>query len=998
MKKNVTLVLVVCAILGQSTSLFSQKHNLGKFRLEQSATDPDGGSKTKLQSITEALEWRSSLLQDESGNVIPEYHLNAMKQANQMRGNSAQRSSSLQWEELGPGNIGGRTRAVIYDKRDTSRKTIYVGAVGGGVWKSVNGGNNWAQLGSVSSCLAVSCMSQGPDGTIYFGTGEGLAQPSATSRNSGQVGNGLHMLYGADLDSVLPSTIPSQISNSVGWCMINRIAVNPTNAQDIYVATSGGGGNGLQHSSDGGQTWTQIGTNSAPIIGLGSNYAYAADVKFSADGINIFASVGQAFGFPGVRFIMSQDGGASWSAPTLNNFPQFPSSVWRIEIATAPSNSNVVYIVVAINQGELGAIYKSADAGSTWTVIGTAGGILNAPFGGTAGTGGQGWYDNVIAVNPFDEDKVYFGGTQLFTYTSLAGWSLASVYFADPSNPQWVHPDMHAIVFNDKDKNEMFVGCDGGVFKSNDAFSAFPNPNYTVKNRGYAVTENYSVAADLYGSVLGGAQDNGTNYVDYLRGGTTYATNVYGGDGVYAEISHFDPNIFVGGYVNGNDFRSSTKGVAWVPVFDEVINPGTTVDPASSNDPSVCTQPSGQNAPFVTSFWLEESTKAYNSIDSVSFSDTLTHYAGETLTLTSRIKQTFHVTLTDSIPANTSVKFVDPLKSRLYFATGCGLWMTPDVLDFGNTPRWFRITRSTDDVKSLTSSPTGDTIYFAGNAKVNRMTGLNSVLAFDTATKGNKDLDLQLNLTSGFTSAIVQVTTASRYLEGIYVDRNDPTHVLVAVAGYSNAGTPHVYHSFNSGTTWTSASGDLPNMPVYQCVIDAYNSSHYIIGSELGVWDSYDNGTTWTEQNAGINARVPVYRLRQQNYLSEDCYALYLGTHGRGMWRSTTLLSAAPNGCLVYPLGVDNTPKNVINNMMVYPNPVTAGSTKVLIDLETSSSVTLRVIDMPGRVLHEASYGNLGSGKNELILNTSNLANGTYLVVGTLSNGQTMTRAISVNK
>jgi hypothetical protein len=1000
MKKIFTLAIALTALLGQSVSVFSQDKKLGEFKLENMMSqDPDGGGgKSKMQSIQEALEWRNMLLQDENGNILPSYHINAVAQATQMRSNASQRSASLQWEELGPGNIGGRTRSILYDKRDTSRQTMYAGAVGGGLWKSLDGGNTWAQLASLTSCLAVSCIAQDANGTIYFGTGEGLAEPSGTSRNSGQVGNGLHMLYGADQDSVLPSTIPTSISNSVGWCMINRIAIDPNNPQNIYVATSGYNNApcGLEWSQDGGMTWTLIGSSAAPISGLSSGYNCAADVKFSSDGTRIFASVGMYLGaFPGVNFIESQDDGQTWTYVPASSFPQFPGSVSRMEIGVAPSDPLTVYLVVAdytASGAQLGGIYKSADGGNTWSIIGSPGGVLYEPFG----TDGQGWYDNVISVNPFDADKVFFGGTQLYTYTSQSGWSLASIYFGDESNPQWVHADMHAIVFNDKNENEMFVGCDGGIFKSDNAFSGFPQSvYYTAKNRGYAVTENYSVAASYYGAVLGGAQDNGTNYVDYLQGGTTYATNVYGGDGVYADISHFNPNIFIGGYVSGNDYRSNTSGYAWLDPFDGVI------DPQGYTEPSICGQAKGAgNAPFVTAFWLIESKTAYNSIDSVQFSDTLTHYAGETLTLTSRIKQTFQVTLTDSISKNTVVSFVDPLKGELYFASACGLWMTPDILDFSNTPRWFRITNSSDDVKSLTATPSADTIYFGRNSTVQVMTGMNSILAFDTASRGHNDI----LLTSGanFTQNTYIITNSGRYIEGIDVDINDHTHVLCVAAGYSASGTPHVYVTNNSGATWTplpgTGSGVLPNMPVYQCVIDAYNASHYIIGSELGVWDSYDGGNTWTEQNSGINAQVPVFRLRQQTYLSDQCYALYLGTHGRGMWRSTTLTSASPNGCSVNALGI-STPTKTINNLLVYPNPVTTGSSsKVAIELSEPSTVTLRMIDMPGRLLQEVTYNNLPAGKNEMNLNTSNLSNGTYLVVGTLSNGQTMTRTIVIAK
>jgi hypothetical protein len=115
------------------------------------------------------------------------------------------------------------------------------------------------------------------------------------------------------------------------------------------------------------------------------------------------------------------------------------------------------------------------------------------------------------------------------------------------------------------------------------------------------------------------------------------------------------------------------------------------------------------------------------------------------------------------------------------------------------------------------------------------------------------------------------------------------------------------------------------------------------------------------------------------------------------MWRSTTLTSSEGNGCTVNALGI-KTPVNNINNMLVYPNPVTGSASTVRIELAQPSDVTLRVIDMPGRLLQEVTYNKLPSGKNEINLNTSNLSNGSYLVVGTLANGQSMTRTIVVTK
>ena len=993
MNRKITLFFVGCLLM--SSSVFAQKHKLGKFLLEQPAAESNkDNSKAKMMSIQDALQWRYRGLADENGEVKPNYHINANIQADMMRNTSnSQRSANLQWEELGPSNIGGRTRSILVDKRDPARATIYAGSVGGGLWKSTNHGDNWTRVRSVSSCLAISCITQGPDNTIYFGTGEGLPGPDGTSRNSGAVGNGLHFLYGNDQDSIIPSTYQSLVSNSAVWSEVNRVAVNPTNAGEIFAATAGAGfSSGLLRSMDTGRTWVLIGSTAAPISGLRTGYQQAADVKYSADGSTVYASVSTSGAGTGSKLILSQDGGSTFALVPNNNLPGVTTPVGRIEIAIAPSDASVAYLNIATSGGDYGGTFKTSDFGTTWTLIGSPGPLLQ-PFGSNH----QGYYDNIIAVNSKDADKVYVGGTQIYTYSSLIGWNLATIYFGTYSDPTYVHPDMHAIVFSDKDSNEMFVGCDGGLYRSNNAYNSFPNPTFSAKNRDYAVTENYSVAADQYGSVVGGAQDNGTNYVDFANGGLTYGTSVYSGDGVYAEISHFDPNIFVGGYVYGDVHRSNNKGGNWGDVYDPIIDP---TGPTGSGNvsPSRCGQ--SQNADFVSAFWLEETKKATNTVSKAMYIADVPHSAGDIVNILSHTRQSFTDSLPRAVHAGDTVYFTDRYQSRLYLASACGIWMTPDVLDFTNTPRWFKIYSSGTFAFSLTSTVTGDTIYVGENSKVTRVTGINSVL-FDTFSVGRFNL-----LTNGThaampTNSVIVVpassTGAGSQIQGIDVDKSNPNHVLCAIAGYKSSRGSHVYESTDAGQTWTSVGDSLPNMPVYQCVIDAYNSSHFIVGTELGVWDSYDGGATWTEQNAGMDARVPVYRLRQQKYLDDNCYALYIGTHGRGMWRSTTITSA--QGCSVYALGI-NDPKIVsqVSNMIVYPNPMGNNNGKVQLELSKASDATIRVIDMPGRILQEGSYHNLKEGKNELDLSTSNLANGTYLVVCTLTNGETFARTIVVSK
>ncbi|KUK57952.1 MAG: Uncharacterized protein XD81_1315, partial [Bacteroidetes bacterium 38_7] len=86
---------------------------------------------------------------------------------------------SLNWQSLGPDNVGGRTRAIVFDKRDANYNTVYASSVAGGIWKSTNLGSTWVKVNQASSNLNVSCMVQSDNNDIYAGTGEyGFSQGS----------------------------------------------------------------------------------------------------------------------------------------------------------------------------------------------------------------------------------------------------------------------------------------------------------------------------------------------------------------------------------------------------------------------------------------------------------------------------------------------------------------------------------------------------------------------------------------------------------------------------------------------------------------------------------------------------------------------------------------------------------------------------------------------------------------------------------------------------
>ena len=129
--------------------------------------------------------------------------------------------------------------------------------------------------------------------------------------------------------------------------------------------------------------------------------------------------------------------------------------------------------------------------------------------------------------------------------------------------------------------------------------------------------------------------------------------------------------------------------------------------------------------------------------------------------------------------------------------------------------------------------------------------------------------------------------------------------------------------------------------------------------------------------------------------MSDQCYVLYAGIHGRGMWRCTTITEEQAS-CPVVPLGISsNADKQYANNMSIYPNPMD-GAGKVVLELDQPSDVTLQVSDMTGRVLQEASYSHLNEGTNTLDLNSSALADGSYIVIARLSGVQTYTKTLIV--
>ena len=440
--------------------------------------------------------------------------------------------NSASWTALGPGNIGGRIRTLATVPGSPS--TLFAGSIGGGIWKTTDGGTSWNPVTSFGATLSVSSIVVNPldSGVMYAGTGEGFYNGDAI-RGAGvyKTSNGGSSWY--RLTAASPAA-------SADWYYVNRLSIHPTNPLILLAATDGG----IYRTTNGGTSWTKITT------------IRVLDVKFDPSNPTR-AIAGRDDG----RIERSSDTGASFTNVQVPATATDPSGFpWgRVEIAWARSTGRLYAgVQTSGTSSQDGRIYTSTDGGASWTARAT-------PFH----LAGQGWYNNAIWVDPTNENLVLVGG--LDNHRSTDGgltFSKVSVWFCAPVQS---HADNHAIVeasdFNGSTVRTLYWGNDGGVYKvaSVDALSTQSgcggSGGWTSLNNGLSVTQFYGVGATSAGSgaIYGGTQDNGT--LKWSGSGTDWVT-VFGGDGGAAAADPADSNYLYGEYVYLRLHRSTNGSAA----------------------------------------------------------------------------------------------------------------------------------------------------------------------------------------------------------------------------------------------------------------------------------------------------------------------------------------------------------------------------------------------------------------------------------------------------
>lgn len=545
-----------------------QNHNALQSQTNVDVISIDSISSNRKMKL--ALQQEFELTKDPVTNTIPHQRLiAAFNYSQSFAKNQANKTSAaiagIKWKERGPNNIGGRTRAIMIDPNDLTKKTVWAGSVSGGLWKTTDitaASPNWIPANDLMANLAVTCIVSDPANSqiMYFATGEGFSNPDAVQG----LGIWKSTNGGATWNQLASTT-------SATFRFIKRLVVASNG--NIYAATLAG----LQRSQNGGLTWTKV---LGPGTGTGTTNSIG-DIEISNNG-TFFCGAGLLGATDGVYKSSTGNAGAWTKCNTgTNGFPT--TGIQRIKLACAPSNANVVYAMCQGAGNGIGAIYKSVDAGVNWITCALptdADPVIGADF-----THGQAWYDLAIAVDPNNANTLIVGGINLFK-SSNAGSSWTQItHWNGGFGFQNVHSNQHLVIYEPGNSSVIYFGNDGGVWISNNGIAAAPT--IISKNFNYNVTQFYAGALnpDFHSNqMMSGAQDNGTNQTNNPLIGS--AIQVTGGDGGFCHIDQNQPQFqFASGDFN-NYFRSTNTGTTFSSITSNssgsFINP-TDYDDANNN-------------------------------------------------------------------------------------------------------------------------------------------------------------------------------------------------------------------------------------------------------------------------------------------------------------------------------------------------------------------------------------------------------------------------------
>jgi photosystem II stability/assembly factor-like uncharacterized protein len=766
---------------------------------------------------------------------------------------------SYTWEQRGPVNKGGRTRAVAIDVLD---ENIWLAAgVTGGIWRSIDAGENWEKVTNPLQMHSITSIAQdtraGHENVWYAGTGEHYGIVSASTFEARFSGNG--MLKSTDggitwtelasTQSNTPQTIYANHQMDFVW----RVVTDHTDlTNDVVLAAVY---NGVFRSADGGTTWTEVlGFQQGTFSNLHSDYV---DLIMTPSGV-FYATISSDS--PSKGMFRSEDG-ITWTNITPSTFP---TSYGRIALAYNPQDDNEIWYFGSTNATTANghSLFKynylsgdGAGANGTWdnrsanlpdqscyiTPIDAEIGLLST----------QSSFDVHIAIHPTNPNVIYIAGTSIWRSTDA---------FATTTNNKWIggyqcdplpyddinwqlsypnhHPDQHYMMFLPSDPNVMINVNDGGIYKTVD--NLVDSVEWVPLNNGFVTTQFYAIAMQpgitTSEVIIGGMQDNGTWFTNTDEFDSSWV-EIGGGDGMYCAITE-NAEFYITCTQNGKMFLKEIDADGNVLAHERIDPLG---GPAQYN-------------------WC-------NSLK------------------------------------------LDPNNSNtLYWNGRTRLWRLDDLHDIAITgdktnkepDHWVNIAASNVQlgagvITDIEMSPAGLNQVWYG-------TSAGDVYRLDDA---NSATPVQVNLTS-------DAFPSNGYVSCIAVDPFDANKILVTFANYS---ITSIFYTEDGGLTWSDIGGNLEENingsgsgPAVLWA-EQYPDGTLFVGTTVGLFttDQPDSSNTTWVLEAGIGNVV----INHMDYRTYDG-KMIVGTHGNGVY-STNLT----------PAFASNAESNVAHSVLVYPTITT---------------------------------------------------------------------------
>ncbi len=827
-------------------------------------------------------------LRDPATNTIP------TGMAEQQFAEQLATSSQLQyppltggWIARGPFNIGGRTRALAIDV--TNENVILAGGVSGGMWKSTDGGQTWRKTTAPNQLHSVSCIAQnrarGREHIWYYGTGESYPRGGTAAHpnlsDAFYRGDGIFKsVDGGDHWTLLPATISNTPQANDAFDYVFSLA---TFGEDgIFAATS----DGLFKSIDGGTTWERV-------LYFEDNYLNT-EIAIASDG-TCYATVAGAGPDNGVY--RSEDG-QTWEHISPSDWPNI---TMRTAIGMAPSNENIIYFFSCLD-GLKTQLWKY-EHGVGWTNL-----TANLPWAGDLIT--YGGHMMIVKVKPDDPNVLFLGTVGLYR-SKDAGRSFQMIgAYSD------FHVDQHAITFLPSNPKVIFVGNDGGVFKTLDNLaepqldprSGEYHISWQSLNNGYLTTQFYSIAIDHATpgneTILGGTQDNAFLYTTSLDVRQPWEI-IFGGamDGGFTAIAD-----------GGDYFYATQAGSFAVWRFDFLTGAlrWTEITPAGASAGTLWLPPFLLDAHDTKIMYLPLGDQLWRNSDLTQIPykfppaptdvnwERLQHIAGSTITA---------LAMSPGQPR------------RLYFAT----------FGWSTGAKVFRL----DDPH-------------VGQPQPREITGKN-----------------------------FPYYPYSPSIGCIAVDPINPDKLLVAFPNYSIIS---IYASTDAGEHWTPVAGNLEQFPDgsgsgpsvrWLSILYVEGQPVVFAGTSIGLFstvrlDSMD--TVWRLEGAETigNVVIDMIDVRQSDGL------LVVGTHGNGVYSThiTQLPSevktivSPPERFILYPAS---------------PNPFNE-STNIRFALPTSGHATLKIYNLLGEEIITLLDEHLSDGIHTAQWTANHMPSGVYLI------------------